>query len=278
MKIEKPQIMGIIVFVVVLIGDFIFLFKGNKDLFYFVASIGCVIGALPFILLLITQSTKEEEKGEMFLEFSRDLVESVKSGTPISKSIINLKNKYYGTLTPYIQKLANQISIGIPVSQALDIFAKDVNSRIVTRAILLIKEAEKAGGNIEDILESVAKSVSEIEKLKKERRAAIYNLVIEGYIIFFVFILIMLIMQFKIIPMTEGIANIEGNIENLSINKAGGENLTLSMLMILLTQGFFAGLMIGKLAEGNVKSGLKHSFILIASSLLIFLGAKVFLK
>jgi hypothetical protein len=37
------------------------------------------------------------------------------------------------------------------------------------------------------------------------------------------------------------------------------------------------GLVVGKLAEGKLKAGLKHSFILITIALLISTGARVFL-
>jgi flagellar protein FlaJ len=151
----------------------------------------------------------------------------------------------------------------------------------------LIREAERAGGRIENILESVAKSVSDIEKLKSERKAAIYNLVMEGYIIFFVFLLIMLIMQFKIIPLTADIT-MGGGSGMMDLNAASASvstttqtsssaELTKPMLYLLLTQGFFAGLLIGKLSEGSIRAGLKHSFILLTSSLLIYLGANAFL-
>jgi len=287
MEIKKPQIMGIIVFILILIGSFIFLFKQDKNMFYFVSGIGLVIGAFPFFFALVAKGNKEQENSRMFLEFSRDLVESVKAGTPISRSIINLKSKNYGTLTIYVQKLANQIAIGIPVSKALDIFSRDVQNSVVTRSISLIREAERAGGRIENILESVAKSVSDIEKLKSERKAAIYNLVMEGYIIFFVFLLIMLIMQFKIIPLTADIT-MGGGSGMMDLNAASASvstttqtsssaELTKPMLYLLLTQGFFAGLLIGKLSEGSIRAGLKHSFILLTSSLLIYLGANAFL-
>lgn len=284
MNLKKPQMMGIGFFLVILIGSFIFLFKQDKNLFYFVVGLGLVIAALPFFFALMAKGSKEQGNSQMFLEFARDLVESVKAGTPISKSIINLKSKNYGTLTPYTQKLANQISIGIPVSKALDTFARDVENNVVTRSIMLIREAERAGGRIEDILESVAKSVSDIEILKSERKAAIYNLVIEGYIIFFVFLLIMLIMQFKIIPLTADITLGGGtgmmdldSVTTAVANPNSSAELTKPMLYLLLTQGFFAGLLIGKLSEGSIKPGLKHSFILISSSLLIYLGANAFL-
>ena len=78
-----------------------------------------------------------------------------------------MKGKNYGALSPFVRKLANQISLGIPVDRALQTFADSTGSSVISRAVALIKEAEKAGGEIDYILESTAKSISEIEKLKK---------------------------------------------------------------------------------------------------------------
>lgn len=285
MRLKKVHIIGIVAAVIIIIVNFFLFFKENINLFYFISGVGGVIAAMPFMVNLILDNNKEKENNEMFLEFSRNLVESVKSGTPISKSIIILKNKNFGTLSPYIQKLANQISLGIPVKEALLVFAKDVDSMVITRAITLISEAEKAGGEIDGILESVAKSIGEIEILKKERRAAIYGIVVQGYIIFFIFVVIMLIMQFKILPMTSEISGAGEGMSDLGDIGFGTASQDLSpseitkpMLYLLLVQGFFTGLVIGKLAEGNYKAGIKHSFIMLAASLLIFTGAKVFIK
>jgi len=277
-RIDKKKIIGIIISAAIIALDFIFLI-GDK-LFYFVLGIGVIIGFLPFMISIVIESNKEKENNEMFLEFSRNLVESVKAGTPISKSIINVQDKYYGSLTPNIKKLGNQISIGIPVKEALSTFAMDVNSPSITRAVMLISEAEKAGGEIEKILESVAKSVSEMETLKKERRAAIYSLVVQGYIIFLIFIIIMLVLQFKILPMTAGFANLGGGLEGITSSAGAGisiERLSLPFLYLLIAQGLFAGLVIGKLAEGSIKAGLKHSFIMVILAYLITTGARAFL-
>jgi len=48
------------------------------------------------------------------------------------------------------------------------------------------------------------------------------------------------------------------------------------MIYLLIMQGLFTGLVIGKLAEGNLKAGVKHSFVMTAISLLIYTGAKAF--
>jgi flagellar protein FlaJ len=52
-------------------------------------------------------------------------------------------------------------------------------------------------------------------------------------------------------------------------------NLSSQFLYLLIAQGFFTGLVIGKLGEGTIKAGLKHSFILVIASFIIATGAKV---
>ncbi len=274
MKFDKKTIVGIIAAVATIIIDAIF-FSGEK-IFWFIIGIAAIIGFLPFVVNSVVESKKEKENDEMFLEFSRNLVESVKSGTPISKSILNVKKKNYGSLTPYVEKLINQISIGISVKEALENFANDAGSKTISRAVNLISQAEKAGGNIGNILDSVTKSVAEAEKLKKERKATIYSLVVQGYIIFLVFIVIMLVMQFKIIGMTAGLST-SGDIAGLSISPVSAEEMARPFLFLIIIQGIFAGLTIGKLAEGSVKAGIKHSFILALIAVLASTGANAFL-
>ncbi len=277
MEIKKTHIIGLGFALVAIILSVVFL--RAERMFPLVIGISVIIGILPFFISILTESESEKEKDEKFLEFSRNLVESVKTGTPISRSIINIRDKDYGVLNPYVRKLVNQISLGIPVKDALSTFARDVNSRTVIRSVELIREAEQAGGNIENILESVSKSVAEIETLRKERRAAIYNLVVQGYIIFVIFIIIMLVMQYKIIPMTSEItsAGALGDESQIKVSAMALGEISTIFISLLLAQGLFTGLVIGKLAEGSLKAGIKHSFILMALAYLISAAARLFI-
>jgi len=289
MKLKKMHFLGIGIGIIILILDFIFFFdlEKNKTLFLFLIGIALAVIALPVVVGFVLEGKKEEEINSMFLEFTRNLAESVAIGTPINKSIINISKKNYGSLTPYIQKLANQILLGVPLNKALENFAEDIDNDVIRRAIALINEAERAGGEINSILESTAKSINEIEILKKERKASIYNLIVQGYIIFFVFIGIMLVMEFKILPLTEGIEKLEGiglgtGFEQIGTNKevktttSSSKDLSDALLYLLIAQGFFAGLIIGKLAEGKIKAGIKHSFIMMITAFLISMGARLF--
>ena len=286
MRLRKMHWFGIIAAVIVLSVGLIFFYKDSAMLFFLIG-IAMGILVLPFIIGLSLENSRDLKMNDMFLEFSRNLAESVAAGTPVSRGIINMKKKNYGVLSPHIWKLANQIELGIPVDKALSTFSNDVGSSTVERAIELIRQADRAGGEIEYILESTAKSISEIEKLKKERKSAAYNMVVQGYIIFFIFIGIILVMEFKIIPLTSGIGDFGGftgrvqDFERQTEDAANGnfdpQQFTKPFLYLLLTQGFFVGLVIGKLTGGNLKSGVKHSFILMITAFLVSSGARLFL-
>ena len=272
MEIKKIHIIGITLGVLIMASA---LFLLNTNWPFFLMGIGIVVIISPFVFSTMRESKFEREKEEMFLEFARNLAESGKTGIPISKSIINAKNKPYGVLSEHIQKLANQIYLGIPLGIALQVFSKDVKNKTISRAITLIGQAEKSGGDIGEILESVAGAVTISDKLKKERRAAISTLVVQGYIIFIVFTIIILVLQFKIIPMISGIGGLEvatsdslGSSGLLSKN-TGQSEVSNAFFYLLLVQGFFSGLAIGKLSERDFKAGIKHSFILMLLAFLV---------
>lgn len=269
-------------FVIIAVSIVIFWNQRSNDFFPFLIGMGLAVSMFPFILALIAENKRQREISERFLEFSRNLAESVTTGTPISKSIINMSRKNYGALSPYIVKLGNQISLGIPVNHAFQTFSHDVDNSVISRAVSLMSEAERAGGEIDYILESVSKSIAEVEKLREERRAAISGLVIQGYIIFFIFIAIMLIMEFKILPLAVEVGSV-GSLSGATPLEGAGteggamttEQLARLFLYLLLTQGLFTGLVIGKLAEGSVKAGIKHSFIMMISAFLLSAGVRL---
>jgi len=276
-ELKKQNIVGLILATVVIL---ISLFFTGTNFFFLIVGMGVIIGIIPFVIDILKESKVEKEKEEMFLEFARNLVESVKTGTPISKSIINSKEKNYGVLSEHIQKLANQIQMGSPLNSALQTFSKDLDNKIIARAITLIGQAERAGGNIGEILESVVEAVNTTDKLKKERKASISTLISQGYIIFFVFMGIVLIMQFKIIPIISGMSGMGSSLSG-GVSSGGTAidpaEISSAFLFLLLVQGFFTGLAVGMLSEGNLKSGIKHSFALMFAAFLVASIANLFL-
>ncbi len=261
---------GILLAVLLAGADTYFLYETR----WFLA--GLIIAAvIGFVLILLdfTQELKRQKEIELkFLEFVRNMVESVKSGISIPQSIMYISKKDYGALTPYIKKLANQIEWGIPPRRALIIFSLDTGNSIIKRSVSIIVEAEKSGGDITDVLNSVVDSVMSIKKIKEERKSSMYSQVIQGYIVFYIFIGIMLSLQLWLFPK---ITTLSTSLqEGLSGIASSGFDLNKIFLSLVLIQGFFAGIMIGKFSEGTLKRGLLHSVILMTTSALIIVTVK----
>lgn len=258
----------------VILLDAFFLF-GTR---WFLAGIVVALAVfwLQFGLDIYHENKRQKEIELQFLEFIRNLTESVKSGISIPNSILHVSRKNFSSLTPYIRKLANQIDSGIPTRRALLTFAADTNNTVIKRSISIIVEAEQSGGDISDILTSVVGSVVNVKKIREERRASTYSQVVQGYIVFYVFIAIMLTMQLWLFPKLVGLStNLQGGLGG---NVLSGEGISFTLdqtfFSLIMIQGFFAGIMIGKFSEGSMKHGLMHSFILMMSAALLITTLK----
>ena len=80
----------------------------------------------------------------------------------------------------------------------------------------------------------------------------------------------MLVLQYKILPLVSDL----GSTSDFSI---GGQQIqqnvsSTPLLALILVQSFFTGFVIGKISEGTMKDGVKHSFILLAITLVISTG------
>ncbi|MEM4330581.1 MAG: type II secretion system F family protein [Candidatus Pacearchaeota archaeon] len=267
MKIQIRYILIVIGSLIVISSFFI----GPTDFKKMIILLGLLIGFLPLVIEKSLLVKKEREKEEKFLEFLQDIIEGVKTGTPINKMILLLEKKNYSSLTPHIKKLASQIYLGIPLTQALTIFAQDTGNETIKRFVELISEANRSGGEITDILSSAANSLNQMEVIKKERKSSISSIVVQGYIIFFVFIGIIIFLQFFLFPL---ISSVNISDLNLEVNPQRFDFSTLTFWLIVV-QSFFTGIVIGMIAEGRAAAGLKHSFILISTSLFIISIAEI---
>ena len=286
---EKRHIIAIVFGIIFLAIDFMFFL--NTAWFIPLIVIALSIGWSQFWIDFFVSARRQKELESMFPEFVRNLVGSVKSGMPISKAIIYVSKTDYGALTPFVVKLANQVEWAIPVHKALTNFANETKNGVIKRSIATVIEAEISGGNIEDVLETVTNSVIEIKKIKLARKAGIHSQLVQSYIIFMVFLGVMIVIQNLLIPYIAGMEskNIEGVSEGgmaLTSSALGGAIRPIEIdysslgafigtlgawltsirgvfLALALIQACFAGLVLGKLAEGDIKSGAKHSLILM---------------
>ena len=128
------------------------------------------------------------------------------------------------------------------------------------------------GGQLGEILEGVATDVEETKALERRRSSETRPYLMVCYISYFVFLTVILIMNYVFLPMMQEAAEVttgealSGGLGRFAVSE---EDLSLYNRLFfnaLVIQGFFAGIVTGKIGEGKAIAGLKHSifFIIVA--------------
>ncbi|UCE13150.1 MAG: type II secretion system F family protein [Candidatus Heimdallarchaeota archaeon] len=195
----------------------------------------------------------------------REISDAQKTGLPLPRAILEASKHQYGALTPELKKMAAKISWGIPFSKTLRSLTEVADTPLMKRTSLLILEAERSGGAIEDVFESAHTHVSEILGLKRERLTAMkpYTWIIYASFIIFSLVIIILLLTFfqrLAVQIVDAVRQDQEPQSGLPFNVAGLQLVFFHMMMI---EAVFAGLIAGKMGEGDAKIGLRHSCILL---------------
>ena len=229
--------------------------------------VGGLVAVLPSVWLFYARFKKRKVIEEQFLVFVQDLTQAINSGMTLPLALRHVSKRNYFALSPAVEKVAAQVDWGIPFEKALHIFAKKSGSLQIKRAVDTINKTYRVGGKIGNTLNAIGESLLTIEKITKERSASVHSQIITSYLIYFVFIVILVILQVFLVPslVPQQLPGLPGStVTPLQ------EMFSQSFINFILVQGFFAGLVTGKMAEGSLAAGIKHSLLLIIIGYTIF--------
>jgi len=182
----------------------------------------------------------------------------------------------YGALSPEIQKMADQLSWNVPFEEALQRFGDRVRTPLIQRAVSLVREASRSGGNVTDVLMAAATDAREIKNLESERRTtmSLYSIVV--YISFFVFLGVVSVLYATFIPSvlraTGEAAALSGSstLVGLSFQTIGLDQFRTFYFLAAIMQGLGNGLIAGMMESGRARDGLRHSAIMVAIAYVAF--------
>jgi flagellar protein FlaJ len=236
---------------------------------FVIPAILLITGPYPFYLHMRRKRIDRIE--ERLSDFLRDLAESGRFGMTLADSIRKASKGDYGKLTFEIKKMAAQIGWGVPAEEALELFAKRVNTPLVNRAMAIVMKAARAGGDISDVLGVAATNIKDIQMLQQEQKVEMGSYVIVIYTAFFVFLAVVVILNSQFLPaMAQHQQTATG--ETAIAPTGGGINLEEVKLIYLggaITQAIGDGILVGVIDTGRISSGLRHSFIMVLLGFLI---------
>ena len=206
----------------------------------------------------------------------------MQGGINVSDALVITARNDYGPLSIYIKKLAAKVRLGIPFEKAMIATFSKVNSVLIKKIIIVINQTLRAGGNFMKVFNVAIDYVEKIERLKNQRKSRTTSTMINSYLMFYVFVMIIVAIQVFFVPMLKGQMNVNvGSIisgggigstgQPVEEKRPQSIDYTGHFTNLIIVQAVFAGPMIGKISEDSFVSGLKHSMILLSTSLVVYL-------
>jgi flagellar protein FlaJ len=233
-------------------------------------AIGVIVGTGVYGFYEFSRMRRIRLIDNRFPDFVRDIAESRRAGMTFTKAIMNASKGNYGVLTSEIEKIARQISWGSSVETALESFAKRVNTKLIHRIISLIIEASHSGGNVADVLDAASKDAREIKLIESERKAGMLSYVAIVYVGLGVFLLIIIILCKSFLPAVLGYSSAEVASSSGDTATIVQGDISLIYYLAALIQSGGMGIVTGVFEEGDMISGIKHSFIMMLITWIMF--------
>lgn len=259
-------ILGFFAFINVINISFIGL--AGFDLLVF--SVLSAIGPIGFYSYM--KSKRKSEIQDQLPDFLREISSSTASGMTVFDAITTAAKADHGKLTPEIKRMAAQLSWGISVKNALNNFAKRINTDAVKRMTITINKALEIGGNTASVFEAAAREIDQAKRVEMQRKAemSMYSIVI--FISFFVFLAVILIIDKTIFTAIFDLQDqMAGqSIGNMKIARVDHELLKYTFFSFVMVQSIGGGLLGGFMMDGRLSSGVRFGFILVLVSFFVF--------
>ncbi len=207
---------------------------------------------------------------------------NIKSGMTTDKALWYAVRPGFGVLAKEIEIVAKQTMSGEDIDKALEKFADKYNSDILKRAISLIVEGIRAGGEIGDLLNTISINIQETQLLREEMAASVttYTIFITSAAV--VIGPILYALSYQLLIIVEILAS-EIDVPSDYVNLAFGVGVTASDFMIfsvlsLMITSIFSAMLVSIISKGNVKAGIKYIPVFLCISLIIFFAVSAVLS
>ncbi len=256
-KWEMKIAWGVSSFLGVTIVATAFLTLQGKTLFDEYLLLALVITVFPPAVLDYLDYLWKKSIDKHLPDLLRGIVQAQKTGMTVPQAIEEASKRRYGSLSKELKRMVAQMSWGVPLEEALQSLGKRVDTALVRRIVPIVLEASRSGGRIEKVFEPIEKFVQTTLTFDKERKTQTRPYVAITYVAFFVFLfaIVMLFNSF-FAHMSEFSA-----IDFAAIMTPDEARRVFFHMSGI--QAFFGGLMAGKMGEGAIGAGLKHSVILL---------------
>lgn len=258
-KVEKWEIrvawtVSLALAIIVLITAFIRL--RGLPIFDEYVLLAIVIALFPVAVLDYVDYRWRRSIDEHLPDLFRSIVQAEKTGMTLTQAVEEAAKRRYGPLTSELRRMVAHMSWGKSLEDGFQSFSDRVSTTLTKRSVPLVVEASRSGGHVEEVFEPLEKFVESTLTAEKERQTQTRPYIAIVYVAFFVF-LFTVIMLFKTFFVQMADLPV---LHSALLSSEEARRLFFHMSVV---QALFSGLVAGKMGEGTISGGLKHSVILL---------------
>jgi archaellum biogenesis protein FlaJ (TadC family) len=238
-----------------------------------------------YLDMKIYQRTKAVEG--VFPDFLQLTSANISAGMPVDKALWYAVRPGFGVLAKEIENVAKNTMAGEDLSEALTIFSRKYDSKVIQRSISLLLEGMAAGGEMAGLLNKISLNIEEEKILQKEMSSSVTT-----YVIFITFativaapILFALANQLLVIikQITSRLGtSMKTSSAFFSIGFSGdtikGSDFAIFAYLMLIISSVSSACIVSVIRKGHVKDGLKRIPIYIIVSVVLFTLASLIIR
>jgi archaeal flagellar protein FlaJ len=242
-----------------------------------IIGLGVIVALIPIAYISLNNYRYLNAVERNIPVFLNDLLEATDSGLILPQALIQASKEDYGPISHEIGIALTKFSMGYDFRSSIMEASKRLRHPRMPQVGIILAEAYAAGGKMHDVLSSSVRLFNSLEEYEEERRTELkpYTQLVYISVLIFLIIVLIIISQF-IAPLTK----IPSGSSTIGALKAGNSSISLTKIptvffesiffIAAVFESVFGGIVAGKISEGSATSGLRHSIILLAITIVIF--------
>ncbi|MEM3372698.1 MAG: type II secretion system F family protein [Candidatus Anstonellales archaeon] len=263
-------------------------------------TVGLVAGILaslsPFAYILFVSDYRKRALEDSASEALLLIAASLRAGTTLEGAISSTSRHRFGPIKEELEKTSKELMLGTRMEEALFNMTKRTNSGLMKNIVMLWIYGMKAGGNMADILNNLAFEAKAFQLLREEIEAQTNTVKIMIILIVLFLAPAMLAAATNYLIVTKSFnemfkENFKG-IKSLGTVSSGGaliNNMLLQTItnpnsgnniniqdiinfsyLLCIMSSFTGGALIGILATGDYKAGIKYIPVFLIASIIVY--------
>jgi flagellar protein FlaJ len=201
----------------------------------------------------------------------RDVAEAVRSGVTLPRALEEASQREYGPISKELEHTTSMFILGASWENSLISLAKRLRRPAALRLSTILIEAHQTGGKMIEVLDASVNLFSNLDEYKEEQYTNMRPYMVTIYMATIIFLIIAYVVLHQFLnPLHVASAVTEAKESGLLVGVLDINYYTSILFWASIIESIFAGLIAGKIGDGSLSAGLRHSVTLTMITLAFF--------